>query len=168
MKRIAVRSARLCTQDRLCRYVCPTGATNTETGVIDTAKCMGCGVCTLACPSGAIAMIPVEYPPQQKKDESVVQAALALSALLACEEKIAGQLAGHAENDGVFRLMTAFAQSLRLVHEDVLSEAGYLLPQCAGVRKLLAAWEAEPPFPGFPSGSARRLLRSIRCNEEDE
>ena len=31
----AVRNIRLCTKDCLCLYVCPTGATDTETGQID-------------------------------------------------------------------------------------------------------------------------------------
>ena len=74
MKRVAVRNLRLCTKDCLCLYVCPTGATDTENSVIDTGKCSGCGDCAGACPSGAISMVPVDYPPQQKKEESVVLA----------------------------------------------------------------------------------------------
>ncbi|MBQ4370831.1 MAG: 4Fe-4S binding protein, partial [Firmicutes bacterium] len=71
MKKIAVRNLRLCTKDCLCLYVCPTGATDTENSVIDVDKCIGCGVCAEACPSGAISLIPVEMPPQQPKKESV-------------------------------------------------------------------------------------------------
>ena len=72
MKQIAVRNLRLCTKDCLCLYVCPTGATDTENSIIDVNKCLGCGVCAGACPSGAISMVPVEYPPQQKKAEQVI------------------------------------------------------------------------------------------------
>ena len=39
----AVRNLRICSKDCLCLYVCPTGATDTETGQIDFEKCIGCG-----------------------------------------------------------------------------------------------------------------------------
>ena len=55
----AVRNIRLCTKDCLCLYVCPTGATDTENSIIDVAKCIGCGDCASACPSGAISMVPL-------------------------------------------------------------------------------------------------------------
>ena len=48
----------------------PVGATDTENSIIDVEKCTGCGVCARACPSGAITMMPVELPPQQKKDDA--------------------------------------------------------------------------------------------------
>ena len=51
---IAVRNLRLCTKDCLCLYVCPTGATDTENSIIDTGKCIGCGVCRDNCRPHAI------------------------------------------------------------------------------------------------------------------
>ncbi|MEG2720357.1 MAG: 4Fe-4S binding protein, partial [Oscillospiraceae bacterium] len=65
----AVRNIRLCTKDCLCLYVCPTGASDTETGQIDKSKCIGCGVCAASCPSHAISMVPDKMPPQQKKSD---------------------------------------------------------------------------------------------------
>lgn len=47
----AYRNIELCTKDCLCLFVCPTGATNNETGQIDFSKCIGCGSCANACPS---------------------------------------------------------------------------------------------------------------------
>ena len=79
MKKIAVRNLRLCTKDCLCLYVCPVGATDTENSIIDVDKCIGCGVCAEACPSKAISMIPVEMPPQQKKNDEVVAVLNALA-----------------------------------------------------------------------------------------
>ena len=64
----AVRNISLCTKDCLCLYVCPVGATDTETGQIDWDKCTGSGICAKACPSGAISMIPDKIPPQQEKN----------------------------------------------------------------------------------------------------
>ena len=69
----AVRNLRICSKDCLCLFVCPTGATDTETGQIDFEKCIGCGACSKACPSGAISMVPYKYPKQQEKDELVIE-----------------------------------------------------------------------------------------------
>ena len=79
MKELAVRNLRLCTKDCLCLYVCPTGAADTEDSIIDVNKCIGCGVCADACPSAAISMVPLEYPPQQKKEPAVVECAMLLA-----------------------------------------------------------------------------------------
>ena len=167
MKRLAVRNLRLCTKDCLCLYVCPTGATDTENSIIDVNKCTGCGVCAGACPSGAISMVPVEYPPQQKKAETVVALANKLAKAKFAQEKIALQLAGAAQNDGLYRLLTAAAKSARLVNEDLLREAGYMLPQSGNTHELLKAWVQNPPSPQFPVEAARQLLEMIPCNEQE-
>ena len=165
MKQIAVRNLRLCTKDCLCLYVCPTGATDTENSIIDTEKCIGCGVCAAACPSSAISMVPVEYPPQQKKKEAVVALANALAKSKSAQERIALQLKDSAGQDGLYRLMSAVAKSARLVNEDLLREAGYMLPQSRNAHELLRRWIESPPAPGFPVEAARQLLERIPCNE---
>ena len=154
MKEIAVRNLRLCTKDCLCLYVCPVGATDTENSIIDVEKCLGCGVCARACPSGAISMVPAEYPPQQKKTEAVTGPSFALAEGKAWQEKIALQLAETVETDGLYRLMTAFAKSIRLVNEDLLRESGYMLPQSANARPSGSFVASERPK-GFARGRKR-------------
>ena len=123
MKEIAVRNLRLCTKDCLCLYVCPVGATDTENSIIDVEKCLGRCVGARPCPGGAISMVPSDYPPQQKKTDVVTVPSFALAEGKARQEKTALQLAEKAESDGLYRLMTAFAKSVRLVNEDLLRES---------------------------------------------
>ena len=168
MKKIAVRNLRLCTKDCLCLYVCPVGATDTEDSIIDASKCTGCGLCAEACPSKAISMVPVAYPPQQKKAESVVDAENRLAFNKAREEAAARQIARETSQDGLYRLATGIARSSRLVAEDILREAGYMLPQSGNAHALLRELMANPPGEGFPMDAARQLLELIPDNDATE
>lgn len=167
MKKLAVRNLRLCTKDCLCLYVCPTGAADTENSIIDPEKCVGCGMCAGACPSGAISMVPLTYPPQQKKSENLLMLSGALAKIKAKEEKTALQLAQNAQSDGLYRILTAAAKSARLVNEDILREGGYMLPQSENAHKLLREWAENPPSEHFPAESAKTLLELIPCNEQN-
>lgn len=165
MDKVAVRNLRLCTKDCLCLYVCPVGATDTENSVIDVKKCIGCGACADACPSAAISMVPKEYPAQQPKTDSVKAALNGVAQRKADEEKAALQIAENTELDGLYRLMQAVAKSERLVAEDVLREAGYMLPQSDNAHVLLEELIAEAPA-GFPTEAAKKLLDLIPNNEK--
>lgn len=164
MDKVAVRNLRLCTKDCLCLYVCPVGATDTENSIIDVNKCIGCGACADACPSAAISMVPKEYPIQQAKTDSVKAVLNGVAQRKADEEKTALQIAEVAEKDGLYRLMQAVAKSERLVAEDIMREAGYMLPQSNNAHELLEELIAKSPA-DFPVEAAKKLLKMIPNNE---
>ena len=162
----AVRNIRLCTKDCLCLYVCPVGATDTENGQIDWDKCIGCGKCAAACPSGALSMMPDALPPQQKKSASVISALTALAQSKTRQEQVARAVARNTADPVKKQLATTVARSNRLMAEDILREAGYMLPQSGNARALLVSLLRDPPA-GFPAQAARTLLERIPANEEN-
>ena len=156
-EKYAVRNLRLCTKDCLCLYVCPTGATDTENSIIDANKCIGCGKCAEACPSSAISMMPKTLPPQQPKEEAVVEALRVLIQSKAAAEGIASQLPD--------ALSVAVERSSRLMAEDLCREAGFMLPQSANTRAFL---ETVRNYPGVPVNAVETLLTTIQFNEKTE
>lgn len=168
MKKIAVRNIRLCTKDCLCLYVCPTGAADTENSIIDVNKCIGCGVCAQSCPSGAISMVPTEYPPQQPKEKNVADALYALLKSKTVQERIARQLAKNGNSPVLKQLAEAIAKSNRLMAEDILREAGYMLPQSGNTHSLLQSLLNNPPGEAFPKEAAERLLELLPDNDREK
>ena len=159
-KSYAVRNLRLCTKDCLCLYVCPTGATDTENSVIDVNTCTGCGDCADACPSGAISMVPFEYPAQQKHEAGVASALQALMRSKTQQENIAAGLPD--------KLAAAIEKSNHIMAEDLIREAGYMLPQSGSVRAFLQKLLQEHTEEGFPREAAKTLLDTLNFNEKTE
>lgn len=133
----AVRNLRICSKDCLCLYVCPTGATDTETGQIDFAKCIGCGACSKACPSGAISMVPYQYPKQQDKDELVIEKLNRLIKSKVKQEQIASYIYSNSKDDTEKQLAKAIIRANRLMAEDLYREAGFMLPQSKNTKDFL-------------------------------
>jgi rubrerythrin len=146
----------------MCLYVCPTGATDTETGQIDAEKCLdGCRACVDACPSHAISLAPDSYPPPQSKADVVVKALYALAASKTAQQRIADTLAQTSGSAVERQFAQAVAASSKLSAEDLLREAGYLLPQSAKVRSLLQSMISGAVPDDFPKDAVERLLTML-------
>ena len=159
-EKIAVRNVRMCEKDCLCLYVCPTGASDTENSVIDPEKCIGCGACAEACPSGAISLVPKTYPPQQPKADDVTAVLRQLVSSKAEQEALAVALPG--------LLAKALEKSSRIMAEDLLRESGYMLPQSDNAFQALVEMTDHVQEPGFPVKALQLLLTNISFHEPEE
>lgn len=132
----AARNVALCTKDCLCLFVCPSGATDTENGQIDFAKCLdGCRLCVDACPSHAIYLVFDRYPEKPAKHDRVVSVLDATTESKVEQERICRTLA---EQGGLeAKLAKALALSNRILAEDCTRESGFMLPQAPRVKTML-------------------------------
>ena len=159
----AYRNLDLCSKDCLCLFVCPTGASDTETGQIDFEKCIGCGACAAACPAHAITMIPNQMPPQQMKEKVVVQSLLQLTKIKADEGRRLNYLLAHTTNSEEQKLYRALLHSCHVVGEDLMREAGYMLPQSKNARLLLQS--LQNTLPDSEKNIVISLLKRLPSNE---
>lgn len=136
-ERYAYRDLKICTKDCLCLFVCPTRATDNETGQIDFDKCIGCGACAASCPSRAITMLPRVYPKQKVKDERVIKELFNNADSKIEQIKILKYLMSKSSNDDEKRLYKALIHSNKVMVEDMMREAGFMLPQSSDTNKLL-------------------------------
>lgn len=136
-ERYAHRDLKICTKDCLCLFVCPTGATDNETGQIDFDKCIGCGACAASCPSRAITMLPRVYPKQKVKDERVIKELFNNADSKIEQIKILKYLMSKSSNDDEKRLYKALIHSNKVMVEDMMREAGFMLPQSSDTNRLL-------------------------------
>jgi Fe-S-cluster-containing hydrogenase component 2 len=158
----AVRNIQLCTKDCLCLYVCPTGATDTETGQIDAEKCIsGCRACVDACPSHAISLVPEVFPVQQKKTQAVKDSLGALSLSKVQQAQIAAGIAKASDDRDVRQLAKAIEMSNRLMAEDLIREAGFMLPQSQNTIDFLKSLLATPQHEDFPKDAVEKLLELL-------
>jgi len=163
----AFRNIRLCGKDCLCLYVCPTGATDTENSIIDVSKCTECMNCVRSCPSGAISMLPRKYPPQQPKKAEVIDAVRAVSKSKVVQEQIAEGIMASERSAEAKQFALALSRSNRIMAEDLLREAGYMLPQSNEVHDFLTTlkkYESE----GFPMDAVELLQQQLQKSSEEK
>ncbi len=156
----AARNIALCTKDCVCLFVCPTGATNTETGQIDFAKCIdGCRLCVDACPSHAIYLVYDNYAEKKAKDPKIVAALTTLLESKVQQEVIAQAMAK--KGDFNTNLAKALALSNRILAEDCAREGLYMLPQNRSTRALLHSLQEKNTDEKFPLKAVEALLKLL-------
>ncbi len=162
----AVRNIRLCTKDCLCLYVCPTHATDTETGQIDRNKCIGCGKCANACPSHAISLVPEEMPEHRYKADKVKDSLNVLIKNKAQQEAIANNILDNSKNDDQAKLAKAISLSNHIMAEDIAREAGFMLPQSQNAINLLKEMK-DNKNNDFPKEAVEKLLQILDKKQKE-
>lgn len=156
----AYRNLKLCTKDCLCLFVCPTGATNNETGQIDFSKCIGCGACAQACPSRAITMIPNTMPKIQPKSKEMVDELFKIADNKIKEIQILKGLL-NAVSPEETKLIKALIHSNQVIIEDLMRESEFMIPESPKSHGLLVRLSQNTEVQDI----ANKLLEKIEVNE---
>ena len=134
-------------------------------GQVDASKCIGCGICANACPSGAISMVLEKYPPQQKKEEKTREQLNKLAASKVKQEAMAAAVGRKTTDSVVKQFAAALERSNRLMAEDLYREAGYMLPQSRNTHELLSLMVSGELPADFPKDAVERLLELLNVND---
>lgn len=113
-------------------------------------------------------MVPTEFPPQQSKTDEVKVTLNELAQNKSDGETMARQIVDTTDREGLSRLMSAVVKSERLIAEDIVREAGFMLPQSNNAHELLEELIANPPTSDFPMETAKKLLEIVPNNEKKE
>ncbi|WP_455381886.1 hypothetical protein [Salinispira pacifica] len=134
----AARNITLCTKDCACLMVCPTGATDTENGQIDSTICLdGCRLCVDACPSHAIYLVPRKTAQRRLPSHGVTETLAALLSELSAVHYLARTAATGTE--AYSRFMKALTHSTRILAEDCFREMGFISLDPERIRELAAS-----------------------------
>lgn len=156
------RDIKLCSKDCLCLFVCPTGASDTETGQIDFSKCIGCGACANACPSHAITLVPNKMPKQQEKQEEVVKALFKVANTKIDAINKLKTMIKSSSNEEEKRLYKALIHANKVIVEDLMREAGYMLPESKNTHEFLEELKKTTPQ---QENTIQQLLNKLEVNE---
>lgn len=157
----AHRDLKICTKDCLCLFVCPTGATNNETGQIDKEKCIGCGACASACPAHAITLLPRKMPPAQQKTKAVCASLKQVIKNKVKEMRMLDYMLKKAESETEKKFLKALKQSNQVLLEDFMRESGYMLPESKNTRDFLENIKEEASI----NKEATILLEKLEVND---
>ena len=99
-----------------------------------------------------------------KKTDAVKNALFALAASKSSQEKIAAEIVKTSELPAARKLATALNMSNRIMAEDMLREAGYMLPQSQNTQNLLQELLNSSHPKGFPKETVEKLLELLSQN----
>ncbi|MEG2645704.1 MAG: 4Fe-4S binding protein [Clostridia bacterium] len=168
MEKRALRNIKLCTKDCLCLYVCPTGATNTENGQIDSSKCIGCGACAESCKSHAISMVPYKYPKQQEKQAQMCEKMRKIAISKIDNKNILNNMVNREENKNVKKLFKAILLSNKIMAQELMRESGYLLPQSNNTIELLKRLSEDDNLDKEKLSEIKELIKLLKSSRKGD